>query len=145
YLARRLSELLTKRRIGEAWELVKRMRRLPGVGAALVAQAFEPFVPRELRNMARTLVGRQLGPTWIDLDWFAGRDAPPPMPELPPGNNILHQALVQSLTETVLPALLRYEDRNSMAFSIESRVPFLTTRLADFAYSLASDQLVDAH
>jgi asparagine synthase (glutamine-hydrolysing) len=32
--------------------------------------------------------------------------------------------------------LLRYEDRNSMAFSIESRVPFLDHKLLEFLYSL---------
>jgi asparagine synthase (glutamine-hydrolysing) len=35
-----------------------------------------------------------------------------------------------------LPALLRYEDRNSMAFGIEARVPFLDHRLVDFAMLL---------
>ena len=35
--------------------------------------------------------------------------------------------------ESNLPALLRYEDRNSMAFSVESRVPFLDHRLVEFA------------
>jgi len=35
-----------------------------------------------------------------------------------------------------LPALLQVEDRTSMAWSLESRVPFLSTRLADFAFSL---------
>jgi asparagine synthase (glutamine-hydrolysing) len=35
-----------------------------------------------------------------------------------------------------LPSLLRYEDRNSMAFSVEARVPFLDHRLVDFAFSL---------
>lgn len=41
--------------------------------------------------------------------------------------------------ESNLPALLRYEDRNSMAFSVESRVPFLDHRLVEFAFSLPSD------
>jgi asparagine synthase (glutamine-hydrolysing) len=36
----------------------------------------------------------------------------------------------------MLPALLRYEDRNSMAFGIESRVPFLDYRLVEFAVRL---------
>ncbi len=35
-----------------------------------------------------------------------------------------------------LPSLLRYEDRNSMAWSIESRVPFLDHRLVEFLVSL---------
>jgi asparagine synthase (glutamine-hydrolysing) len=60
------------------------------------------------------------------------------------GRDVLHEALVQSLRETVLPALLRYEDRNAMRFSIESRVPFLTPRLAQFAYAQPSASLVDA-
>lgn len=37
-----------------------------------------------------------------------------------------------------VPSLLRYEDRNSMAFSIESRVPFLDYRLVDWAIGLPS-------
>lgn len=37
---------------------------------------------------------------------------------------------------TSLPTLLHYEDRNSMAFSIESRVPFLDHRLVEFAFTL---------
>ena len=35
--------------------------------------------------------------------------------------------------------LLRYEDRNSMAFSIESRVPFLDHRLLEYSLSLPDD------
>jgi asparagine synthase (glutamine-hydrolysing) len=34
---------------------------------------------------------------------------------------------------------LRYEDRNSMRFSIESRVPFLTTGMASLALSLPEE------
>jgi len=34
---------------------------------------------------------------------------------------------------------LRYEDRNSMAFSIESRVPFLDHRFVEFVLSLPDE------
>jgi asparagine synthase (glutamine-hydrolysing) len=37
---------------------------------------------------------------------------------------------------TSLAVLLRYEDRNSMAFSVEARVPFLDYRLVEFAFSV---------
>jgi len=50
-------------------------------------------------------------------------------------NNILYW----ELTRTRLPALLRYEDRLSMAFSIESRVPFLDHRLVELAFALPDD------
>ena len=48
----------------------------------------------------------------------------------------LDNLLYQELTRTRLPALLRYEDRLSMAFSIESRVPLLDHRLVELAFAL---------
>ena len=43
------------------------------------------------------------------------------------------------LTTYSLPALLRYEDKNSMAFSVEGRVPYLDFRLVEFVAGLALD------
>jgi len=48
----------------------------------------------------------------------------------------LNNSLYQSLTKCNLPAYLRYEDRNSMAFSIETRLPFLDYRLVEFGFRL---------
>ena len=53
------------------------------------------------------------------------------------GNNILNyrtkdnlnQRLYEDLTQYILPSLLRFEDRNAMKFSIESRTPFLDYRI----------------
>jgi asparagine synthase (glutamine-hydrolysing) len=42
------------------------------------------------------------------------------------------------ITRTNLPVLLRYEDKNSMAHSIETRLPFLDYRLLEIALSLPS-------
>ena len=144
YLARRLSELIARFEWGGAMRLMRRMLALPGVKAGLIAQAFEPAVPGPLRAFARDLIGRPLLPPWIDAAWFAERGLLTPGAAPRWQKDFLHQALAQSLTDTVLPALLRYEDRNSMAFAIESRVPFLTTALAKFAYSQPSAHLVDA-
>jgi asparagine synthase (glutamine-hydrolysing) len=144
YLARRLSELIARFQWGAALRLMRAMRALPGVTAGLLAQAVEPAVPARLRAFARMLVGRPQVPPWIDGRWFADRGLAQGATAPRWRRDFLHEALVQSLTETVLPALLRYEDRNSMAFSIESRVPFLTPRLAEFAYAQPSASLVDA-
>ena len=51
----------------------------------------------------------------------------------------INKALYQDVKSRSLPALLRYEDRNSMAHSIESRVPFLDYRLVEFLFMLPEE------
>jgi asparagine synthase (glutamine-hydrolysing) len=53
-----------------------------------------------------------------------------------------YQQLV--LTKRGLPELLRYEDRNSMAHSLEARVPFLDHRLVELCFSLPGHELIRA-
>lgn len=46
----------------------------------------------------------------------------------------LNLKLFEDLTSYILPSLLRYEDRNAMRFSIESRTPFLDYRLVKLLF-----------
>lgn len=51
--------------------------------------------------------------------------------------------LVNLVFTTSLPTLLHFEDRNSMAFGIESRVPFLDHRLVEFSFSLGDEDKIN--
>ncbi len=58
------------------------------------------------------------------------------------GKHLLREHLAESISRNGLPMLLRYEDRNSMSQSVESRVPFLTPELVTFALSLPEEYLL---
>ena len=57
-------------------------------------------------------------------------------------SSILTNDLYNALKISPLPSLLHIDDRNSMAFSIESRPPFLDYRLVEFLFSLPSMQKI---
>jgi asparagine synthase (glutamine-hydrolysing) len=58
------------------------------------------------------------------------------------GPNYLNSVLQKSI-KNGLSTLLRYDDRNSMGNSIESRVPFLTREFTEFILSLPENFLIN--
>ena len=97
-----------------------------------------------LNALLRRLNGNSLHPDWVrvqkldDKKVIRGMDV---AIDSIRGRRLL-AALRCALTKRGLPHLLRHGDRNSMAFSIESRLPFLTTELAHFMLSLPETYLV---
>ena len=71
---------------------------------------------------------------WLQPDLARHRVAP--RPQVPLG---LRRLLADAVARTPLPLYLRVEDRNSMAHSIEVRLPFLDHRLVSLAFSLGSE------
>ena len=83
---------------------------------------------------------RMLSSDWYTDDFkkFAANDT----------RDFEHQTLTNALYESVyrspLPLYLRVEDRNSMAHSVETRVPFLDYRLVNFAFRLRDNLKIRA-
>lgn len=102
--------------------------------ARSTANALLPPGSAERRRL-RALVPSIRHPTgWLDPDFARHHALTLLWPERQAGR--LGTLLYTQATRTSLPALLRYEDRNSMAFSIEARTPFLDYRLAEFLFRL---------
>ena len=56
--------------------------------------------------------------------------------------SILKQKLLESFVNSPLREFLRYEDKNSMHFSIETRVPFLDFNFVDMASKIPTELLI---
>lgn len=143
YRAARLASLVRSGRWGQAYGFLRRAMTAAGGGESrLLLQAAGMLLPRPLRDRLRGLVGEELLPAWLNAKWFERHSVRPTSVGQSTGRDRLRQALLRTLTETSLPMLLRYEDRNSMAFSIESRVPFLTPAFSEFCLNLPESYLI---
>lgn len=57
-------------------------------------------------------------------------------------NDLLKNSLWNSLTFSALREYLNYEDKNSMRYSLESRLPFLDYKLVNSVFSLSNDKKI---
>jgi asparagine synthase (glutamine-hydrolysing) len=97
------------------------------LGAAMLPPRTRGHLRRRFHDSSGLAPHRSAGTATRDRPRAAGR---------------LRAALYETLTVTSLPSLLRFADRNSMAFSREARLPFLDHRLVEFVYTLPSEHLV---
>lgn len=146
YYASRLLSLLWQQRYREAWRFLQYASRLPASQGrwAILKRLAHHLLPSPLQGPARRLVGEELFPAWMNWRWFVERGVWPHAYGEFRGPNALREHLKVTFTKTSLPALLRYEDRNSMWHSIESRVPFLTPQLVRFVFSLPEEYLLSS-
>jgi asparagine synthase (glutamine-hydrolysing) len=111
-------------------------------GRSQVLAALRPYLPAPLRVLYRTWRGTEAsGDVHPDLRALVGRQAivrDYPRRFADP----LDDALYWAVTSMSIPGLLHYEDRNSMAFGLEAREPFLDYRLVEFCLGLPFEQKI---
>lgn len=147
YPGHRLLSIIEKQGWLAAHRYAKRWSQSPGRSYALAWQYLGRIkLPDTLYELARKKMGRDFQPAWLNIDYLRQRDVElkekrAPLKQENKGLRV-KEALANSLTSRGLSSLLRHGDRNSMAFSIESRLPFLTLPLAEFLLSLPENYLV---
>jgi asparagine synthase (glutamine-hydrolysing) len=148
YPGKRVHSLLDQGRLRDAASFLRRWTEWPGRplshGLKLVVS---DYVNGDLYQQLRQLAGSDMRPDWLDWRQLEERGVrlrfPRVLPDDVPGRRLMTELAI-SASRRGLPALLRHADRNSMRFSVESRVPFLTTGIADFLFTLPEEYLISA-
>ena len=120
------------------WKHLLRGAGMAALPCALVRAATRVGYRRALRQAA----GLVLRPEKTGAVLEAVND--PAAPESYPWRRVtdsVEEHLRGLVLDFSLPRLLHFEDRNSMAFSVESRVPFTDYRIVEFAFSPAMRNL----
>jgi asparagine synthase (glutamine-hydrolysing) len=82
---------------------------------------------------------------YLDADRFASYltdDFADPFTEHPFSNNLLRNRMLNELFNEVVPVILREDDLNSMAVSVENRSPYLDRNLAEFLFTIPNRHLI---
>jgi asparagine synthase (glutamine-hydrolysing) len=150
YPGQRLRSLLETGRISDAWQFLNNWAGWPGRSRKHAAKHLASEITSGIiYETLRKIDGRTAAPSWINtgplLDQGVSLHKPRFLPDTQTKGRRVMDELGLSLTRRGLSNLLRHGDRNSMHFSIESRVPFLTHEMANLLLSMPEDYLISQH
>ena len=129
-------ELLKGFQIRALLHEIKSCKNLHGYGVFPLAKFFVSAVA--INKLGIRLGYKRGSPSWLNRDIFQEAKNNPGSK----WENVSKDPLPNFLSILIqfnLNALLRYEDRSSMAHSVEARLPFLDHRLVEFLFSLPSN------
>lgn len=147
YPGQRVRSLLEGGDYVEAWRFLGNWAQWPGRSRKEgLKRSVAAFASGALYRALRRLNGECDVPKWLHSHILLDGGVRLGFPQVrgcrdDAGRRVVAE-LRNSLTRRGLPALLRHADRNSMRFSVESRVPFLTLDMANFLLSLPEDYLI---
>lgn len=138
----RVASMLRKGRLGDAARLIQNAPATGNSRGRMTRGALQAVLPQGVVGAARAIMRKAPAERWIEPYWFRDRGVDLHGSPHSGGRATLGTALLQAVEAGSLPALLRFQDRNAMASSVENRVPFLTPAFAELAFSLPEEYLL---
>lgn len=147
YPGQRLRSLLETGQIAAAWQFWNQWAKWPGRSRMLAAKYIASEMTQgSLHTLLRHIGGKPTVPHWLRPDVLQEQGVQLIKPRIRPENNAVGRRVVDelalSLSRRGISSLLRHGDRNSMRFSIESRVPFLTLDMTNLLLSMPEAYLI---
>jgi len=147
YPIERMQSLFEQRDFKTLLSFTHQWKSWPGRGSVKAYKYLcASIAPNNLRPLLKNLFIKSLKPDWLNIEYLLQQGVVLKT-ELQSqltdnrGRRVV-ETLANSLQLAGLPQLLRHGDRNSMRFSVESRVPFLTIPTADLLLSLPEEYLI---
>ena len=151
YIGARIKSLIKKGKFIDAIKLFDNWnKKIVRSKRSSLIVALRPFLSDDYINYFKTYLGKNIY-SLVNQRWFSENGVDKLSPERKLNlnkdeldNRYLSSKLLRTITSQGLVHLLRHEDRSSMRWSIESRVPFLTTDFVDFCLSLPEEYIISS-
>lgn len=149
YPGQRLRSLIEIGQWGKTWQFWNAWAQWPGRSRMLAFKYLASEITKgRLYEILRRINGRNPVPEWMHEGPLQDASVWLQIPrQRPEGNNSgrrVMDELAMALSRRGLASLLRHGDRNSMRFSVESRVPFLTLDMVGLLLSMPEDYLISS-
>lgn len=144
-----MADLTRRRQFGQLWRTILERNRYHGTSIQdQLRQYVVPMLPRGLAGVLRQKHRQLTQHDWLGTDLLRTKGNPITAFQLASDELGLPDVIdIRTLCLTLtygsnLSMLLHWEDRNSMAHSIEARVPFLDHPLVEFNLALGNDHKI---
>jgi len=137
YFGARFADLFRKCHLVRLWQEIQNTKSIHGYSEMhCLTNTASALLSQSIKNTLKKMLGKNDEmPTWLNLG-VLGADAGYHTVNL---GYSMQSLSYDSLTATNIPMLLHWEDRDSMAHAVESRVPFLDYRLVEFVLGLPDE------
>jgi asparagine synthase (glutamine-hydrolysing) len=150
YPGQRLRSLIETGQFSNALQFLNNWSKWPGRSRFKAIKYFtSDLTSGKFYESLRKIDGKNSVPNWINSEFMLNEGVQLSHPRLRPisetkGRRVIDE-LSLSLSQRGLVGLLRHGDRNSMRFSVESRVPFLTHGLVELLLSMPENYLISQY